>query len=77
MASTRCFYGAAHEGFAPSELISQAVAAEEAGFEGIERIREIDEMGSTITILMNITGEDPGAAFSTYGEKVLPALRGQ
>jgi len=35
MAATRYFYGAAHEGFPPSELIAQAVAAEEAGFEGI------------------------------------------
>ena len=31
----RFFYGAAHEQFAPDDLLEQAVAAEQAGFEGI------------------------------------------
>jgi coenzyme F420-dependent glucose-6-phosphate dehydrogenase len=31
----RYFYGAAHEQFPPDELLKQAVAAEDAGFEGI------------------------------------------
>jgi coenzyme F420-dependent glucose-6-phosphate dehydrogenase len=31
----RFFYGAAHEQFAPDDLLDQAVAAERAGFEGI------------------------------------------
>jgi coenzyme F420-dependent glucose-6-phosphate dehydrogenase len=45
--------------------------------EHISRIREIEEMGATIVILMNITGSDPHAAIDTYGTKVLPALRGE
>ena len=32
---TRFFYGAAHEQFAPSELVAQAIAAEGAGFDGL------------------------------------------
>jgi coenzyme F420-dependent glucose-6-phosphate dehydrogenase len=32
---TRYFYGAAHEQFGPGELLAQAIAAEQAGFDGI------------------------------------------
>ena len=34
----RYFYGAAHEQFEPADLLRQAIAAERAGFEGIECI---------------------------------------
>jgi coenzyme F420-dependent glucose-6-phosphate dehydrogenase len=44
--------------------------------EHAERIREIEQMGATIVVLMNNSGADPHAAIETYGEKVLPALRG-
>lgn len=40
-----------------------------------ERVREVEEMGATIVVLMNNSGADPHAAIRTYGEKVLPALR--
>ncbi len=45
--------------------------------EHIDRVRQIAEMGATIVVLMNITGEDPHAAIRTYGDKVLPAVRGE
>ena len=41
----------------------------------VEKIREVEEMGATIVVLMNNSGADPHGAISTYGEKVLPALR--
>jgi hypothetical protein len=33
-------------------------------------------MGPTVIILQNNSGADPEAAIRTYGERVLPALRG-
>jgi coenzyme F420-dependent glucose-6-phosphate dehydrogenase len=44
--------------------------------EHVERIRRIEELGATIVCLMNISGEDPHAAISTYAEKVLPEVKG-
>jgi coenzyme F420-dependent glucose-6-phosphate dehydrogenase len=41
-----------------------------------ERIREIEQMGATVVVLQNASGADPHGAIRTYGEKVLPALRG-
>jgi coenzyme F420-dependent glucose-6-phosphate dehydrogenase len=37
----------------------------------------VEQMGATIVVLMNITGENPNAAIRTYGGKVLPAVRGE
>jgi len=42
-----------------------------------ERIREVEKLGATIVMVMNNSGADPHAAIETYGERVLPALRGQ
>ena len=41
-----------------------------------ERIREIEELGGTVVCLQNASGADPLGALRTYGEKVLPSLRG-
>jgi coenzyme F420-dependent glucose-6-phosphate dehydrogenase len=41
-----------------------------------ERIREVERLGATIVALMNVSGADPHGALRTYGEHVLPALRG-
>jgi coenzyme F420-dependent glucose-6-phosphate dehydrogenase len=41
-----------------------------------ERVREIEKMGATIVVLMNISGADPHGAIRAYGSEVLPALRG-
>jgi coenzyme F420-dependent glucose-6-phosphate dehydrogenase len=40
-----------------------------------ERIREVEQLGATIVVLMNNSGADPHGAIRTYGEKVLPALK--
>jgi coenzyme F420-dependent glucose-6-phosphate dehydrogenase len=42
----------------------------------VERIREIEAMGATVVCLQNGSGADPLGALRTYGESVLPALRG-
>jgi coenzyme F420-dependent glucose-6-phosphate dehydrogenase len=41
-----------------------------------ERIREVERLGATIVVLMNNSGADPHGAIRTYGERILPALRG-
>ena len=41
----------------------------------VEQIRELEEMGATIVVLMNNSGADPMGAIGVYGEQVLPALR--
>jgi coenzyme F420-dependent glucose-6-phosphate dehydrogenase len=41
-----------------------------------ERIREIEKMGATTVVLMNLSAAAPHRAIEVYGEKVLPALRG-
>jgi coenzyme F420-dependent glucose-6-phosphate dehydrogenase len=42
----------------------------------VERIRKIEAMGATVVCLQNGSGADPLGALRTYGEKVLPALKG-
>ena len=44
--------------------------------EHVERIREVEAAGATTVVLMNISAADPLGAIATYGERVLPALRG-
>ena len=41
-----------------------------------DRIRELEKLGASVVVLQNKSGADPHAAIETYGEKVLPALRG-
>ena len=63
---TRCFYAAAHEQF--------SIVSADLG-EHAERIRQIEELGATTVVLMNVSGADPQAAIDAYGKQVLPALR--
>jgi coenzyme F420-dependent glucose-6-phosphate dehydrogenase len=42
----------------------------------VERIREIEEVGATVVCLQNGSGAEPLGALRTYGERVLPALKG-
>jgi coenzyme F420-dependent glucose-6-phosphate dehydrogenase len=42
----------------------------------VERIREVEQLGATIVCLQNGSGADPLGALRTYGEHVLPALKG-
>ena len=44
--------------------------------EHADRVREAERLGATIMVLMNVSGRDPGGTIRTYGERVLPALRG-
>ena len=41
-----------------------------------DRVREIEKLGASVVVLMNISGADPHAALRAYGESVLPALKG-
>jgi coenzyme F420-dependent glucose-6-phosphate dehydrogenase len=43
----------------------------------VERIREVERLGATTVVLMNVSGADPLGAVRTYGEHVLPRLRGR
>ena len=42
----------------------------------VRRIREMEEVGATVICLQLIGQADPMGSIRTYGEKVLPALRG-
>ena len=42
----------------------------------VERIREVEQLGADVVVLMNNSGADPVRAVKVYGEKVLPALKG-
>ena len=41
----------------------------------LEGIRELEELGATTVVLMNVSGADPHGAIRFYGERVLPLLR--
>jgi coenzyme F420-dependent glucose-6-phosphate dehydrogenase len=57
------------------ELEERFVIGSDAGMHA-ERLREVEKLGATIVVVMNNSGADPHGAIRTYGEKVLPALRG-
>jgi coenzyme F420-dependent glucose-6-phosphate dehydrogenase len=42
----------------------------------VERVREVEQLGATVVCLQNASGADPLGALRTYGERVLPALKG-
>jgi coenzyme F420-dependent glucose-6-phosphate dehydrogenase len=44
--------------------------------EHVDRIRSLQALGATVVCLQNIGGTDPFGTIRTYGEHVLPALRG-
>jgi coenzyme F420-dependent glucose-6-phosphate dehydrogenase len=44
--------------------------------EHVRRILDVEDLGATIVVLMNVSGADPLGAIRTYGDRVLPALRG-
>jgi coenzyme F420-dependent glucose-6-phosphate dehydrogenase len=54
-------------------LASAIVSADPA--EHVQRIREIEQLGATVVVLMNISGADPIGAFRFYERQVLPELR--
>jgi coenzyme F420-dependent glucose-6-phosphate dehydrogenase len=42
----------------------------------VRKIKAIEQLGATAVVLMNISGTDPLGALRTYGDHVLPELRG-
>lgn len=42
----------------------------------VERLREVEALGATVVCIQNASGSDPLGALRTYGEHVLPALKG-
>jgi coenzyme F420-dependent glucose-6-phosphate dehydrogenase len=44
--------------------------------EHVERIREVEQLGADVVVLMNNSGAAPVEAVKVYGQKVLPALKG-
>jgi coenzyme F420-dependent glucose-6-phosphate dehydrogenase len=42
----------------------------------VDRIREVEQLGADVVVLMNNSGAAPVEAVKVYGEKVLPALKG-
>jgi coenzyme F420-dependent glucose-6-phosphate dehydrogenase len=42
----------------------------------VERIRQVEELGATVVCLQNGSGAEPLGALRTYGERILPALKG-
>jgi coenzyme F420-dependent glucose-6-phosphate dehydrogenase len=63
------------EGVDDDTLRSGFVISADAN-EHIERLREMEGLGADVLCLQNVSGADPLGTIRTYGEKVLPALRG-
>ena len=42
----------------------------------VQRIRQVEELGATVVCLQNGSGAEPLGALRTYGERILPALKG-
>jgi coenzyme F420-dependent glucose-6-phosphate dehydrogenase len=42
----------------------------------LRKIKAMQQLGATAIVIMNISGQDPVGMVRTYGEHVLPALRG-
>jgi coenzyme F420-dependent glucose-6-phosphate dehydrogenase len=58
------------------EMLSSFIVAADPD-EHVARIRDIEDLGATTVVLMNVSGADPVGAVETYGRHVLPALRGR
>ena len=57
------------------ELLSSLVVSPDPD-EHVERIREVQKLGATAVVLMNVSGSAPLEAVRVYGRDVLPKLRG-
>jgi coenzyme F420-dependent glucose-6-phosphate dehydrogenase len=42
----------------------------------VRKIKLMQQLGATAIVIMNISGSDPIGMLRTYGEHVLPELRG-
>ena len=60
----------------PDEDFTQSYIVSSEPEHHVERIREVEELGATVVCLQNGSGAEPLGALRTYGERVLPALKG-
>lgn len=58
------------------EMLSSFIVAADPD-EHVARIRDIEDLGATTVVLMNVSGADSVGAVETHGRHVLPALRGR
>lgn len=58
------------------EAFTQGAIVSSDPNEHVRRLRDIEDLGATIVVVMNASGADPLGALRTYGTSVLPALRG-
>ena len=71
----RAMYEEGSKQLSDDDLKEQFVIGSDPGMHA-ERLREVEKLGATIVVVMNNSGADPHGAIRTYGESVLPALRG-
>jgi coenzyme F420-dependent glucose-6-phosphate dehydrogenase len=64
----------ARDAVTDEEFLASAIVSSDPA-EHVKRIREIEELGASVVVLMNISGADPHAAFRVYNENVLPELQ--
>ncbi|HEV2875471.1 MAG TPA: TIGR03557 family F420-dependent LLM class oxidoreductase [Thermoleophilaceae bacterium] len=60
---------------ADDEFMQSYIVSADPGHH-VERIREVERLGATVVCLQNGSGADPLGALRTYGQRVLPALKG-
>jgi len=65
----------ADEKFSDDDFREQFIISSDPD-EHASRLRDVEELGADIVVVMNNSGADPLGAVRVYGEKVLPALRG-
>jgi coenzyme F420-dependent glucose-6-phosphate dehydrogenase len=68
-------YEHAEETISDDEYKEQAIIAADPE-QHLKKLSELKEMGATTIAVMNCSGADPEGAIRTYGEHVLPKLRG-
>jgi coenzyme F420-dependent glucose-6-phosphate dehydrogenase len=67
-------YEHAEQTISDDEFKEQAIIGSDLA-EHVERIAAVEELGATIVVLMNVSGNAPEEAIRAYGREVLPALR--
>ncbi len=67
--------GAAGEGVSDATFKAMAIISADPDTHA-RKLKLLREMGASAVVVMNVAGGDPDALFRAYGERVLPALRG-
>jgi coenzyme F420-dependent glucose-6-phosphate dehydrogenase len=71
----RAMYEKAEREVSDEEFKQSYIVSSDPDHHG-ERVREIERLGATVVCLQNGSGADPIGALRTYGDRVLPALKG-